>query len=286
MCKEREMLENRLIYRLKEAIDDMHPCDLQSSMLKGCLPSDEEQAAIEDRARRRNIRRIYLAMIAEFDAMVGLYVDSVREAGVADNTIFIVTSDHGDMQMERRQHYKMVPYDASASVPMVIMDGRRPRSASRIVTNATSLIDIYPTVMDLAAVAKKDRPTGLDGSSLLPFLSEDTAAENRLSESERTPFIVSQFHGCNIATSWFLVVQTVAGTPFKVRSFSKIGPLVLILFAMQYNVRTNVMTLPSLTAVSRPFSSLSGAMGPSTTRSFSTSIRIPRRRGMSSTSTA
>ena len=230
MCAKRERcwrIVGDIIYRLKDrTVDDMHPCDLQSSMLKGCLPSDEEQAAIEDRARRRNIRRIYLAMIAEFDAMVGLYVDAVREAGVADNTIFIVTSDHGDMQMERRQHYKMVPYDASASVPMVIMDGRWPRSAARIVTNVTSLIDIYPTVMDLAGVAEKDRP-GLDGSSLLPFLSEDTAAENRLSESERTSFIVSQFHGCNVATSWFLVVQTVAGTPFKVRSFSKIRPPVL-----------------------------------------------------------
>ena len=71
----------------------MHPCDLQSSMLKGCLPSHDEQGAIEDEARRRNVRRIYYAMIAEFDAMVGLYIDAVEKAGLADNTVFIVTSD-------------------------------------------------------------------------------------------------------------------------------------------------------------------------------------------------
>jgi hypothetical protein len=49
--------------------------------------------------------------------MVGQYMDAVDAAGVSNETVFIVTSDHGDMQMEHQQHYKMVPYDASASVP-------------------------------------------------------------------------------------------------------------------------------------------------------------------------
>ena len=47
---------------------------------------------------RVRIRTIYLAMVAEFDAMVGEYIDAVKDSGKFDNTVFIVTSDHGDMQ--------------------------------------------------------------------------------------------------------------------------------------------------------------------------------------------
>ena len=55
-------------------------------------------------------------MISEFDAMVGEYVETVEAAGATGNTIFIVTSDHGDMNMEHQQFYKMVQYDASSRV--------------------------------------------------------------------------------------------------------------------------------------------------------------------------
>ena len=112
-------------------LDEMHPCDLQSSMLKGCLGSAATAPDVEAESRRRNVRRIYYAMIAEFDEMVGAYMGAVRSAGAWESTVWIVTSDHGDMQMERQQFYKMVPYEASASVPMVIADGRPGRRAPR-----------------------------------------------------------------------------------------------------------------------------------------------------------
>ena len=51
-------------------------------------------------------------MIAEFDAMVGKYMDTVKAAGVWNQTVLIITSDHGDMDMEKQQFYKMVPYEA------------------------------------------------------------------------------------------------------------------------------------------------------------------------------
>ena len=47
-------------------------------------------------------------MIAEFDAMVGEYVRAIDDVGLTDRSIFIVTSDHGDMDMEQQQFYKMV----------------------------------------------------------------------------------------------------------------------------------------------------------------------------------
>jgi len=222
-------------------LEDMHPCDLQSSMLKRCLPSNDTVGSIEDPYRRRNIRRIYAAMVAEFDDMVGAYMTAAKEAGVWNNTVFIVTSDHGDMQMEHRQFYKMVPRDPSASVPMVIYDGRATSEAAKertvfkedapqapkygspgsIVWQPTQLIDIFPTVMEYANVPRSGWPSGLDGTSLLPFLPPTPSSSSPETISGhvttvpavhshpggRDAWVTSQFHGCNIAMSWFMIVQ-------------------------------------------------------------------------------
>ena len=182
-------------------LEELHPCDLQSSMLKGCTPSKNESDFFYSDDRRRNVRRIYYAMIAEWDAMVGAHMDAVRKAGVWNQTVFIVTSDHGDMQMEHQQHYKMVPYDASASVPMVIYDGRPGKQVpgGKVISTTSQLIDIFPTVLEFAQIKEPQWPKGLDGNSLLPLFDQPGAADG---------FVVSQFHGDNIAMSWFLVVAT------------------------------------------------------------------------------
>merc|ERR1711862_766289 len=96
----------------------------------------------------------------------------------------------------------MAQYDASARVPMVIMDGRKPFDSPRITEAKTSLIDIYPTVLTYAGVPRERWPT-LDGAALQPVL--ETPAEAQ--PAGRPDFQVSQFHGCNIAMSWFLVVH-------------------------------------------------------------------------------
>ena len=59
-------------------------------------------------------------MIAEYDDMVGTYLDTLRETGLEDSTIVILGSDHGDMQMQHRQFYKMVAYEGSTRVPLVV----------------------------------------------------------------------------------------------------------------------------------------------------------------------
>eukprot|EP01045_Picozoa_sp_COSAG04_P006292 COSAG04_NODE_306_length_17292_cov_58.911766_5_plen_119_part_00 len=91
---------------------EMHPCDFQSSMLKGCMPSPYQNLTFDfySEDHRRRIRSIYYAMIAEFDSMVGEYVQTIKDAGVWEETVLIVTSDHGDMQMEKQQFCKLRIY--------------------------------------------------------------------------------------------------------------------------------------------------------------------------------
>jgi choline-sulfatase len=127
--------------------------------------------------------------------------------------------------MERQQFYKMVPYEASANVPMVIADGRGPADVRRI-SQPTQLIDIFPTIMDLAGVPPARRPVGLDGQTLVGLFGGRAAAHaeaaaagkeaaTEAAAATRPPFVVSQFHGDNLAASWFLVVQTIGGATYK-----------------------------------------------------------------------
>lgn len=199
-------------------LSELHPCDFQASMLKGCIPANETNAEfVYSIARRKRVRSIYYAMILEFDSMVGAYMDVLDETKLTDNTILIVTSDHGDMNMEHQQFYKMVQYDASARVPLVIrMPPGSPAAANAFVKFPTSHLDLFPTIMDLAQVPVSHRPSVLQGESLAPFLPSTpatrTPAMELLDESGQSPtkrraFSVIQFHGCDIAMSWFSIVD-------------------------------------------------------------------------------
>ena len=216
-------------------LDQLHPCDYQASMLKGCLPHNASTAPqVYAKERRRRVRAIYYAMILEFDSMVGAYVTALEQAGLTASTVLIVTSDHGDMNMEHQQFYKMVQYDASSRVPLVI---RLPPGSAHVangfITQPTSHIDLFPTILDLAQVPPSAWPSALQGESLAPFLASASASASAAAAAAGTaaavtaaaaaavprkrPFSVFQFHGCDIGMSWFSVMDghykyTVFGT--------------------------------------------------------------------------
>ena len=50
--------------------------------------------------------------------MIGGYVQAVEDAGMIESTIIVCAADHGDMQMEHQQFYKMVAFEASTRVPV------------------------------------------------------------------------------------------------------------------------------------------------------------------------
>ncbi len=110
-------------------------------------------------------RRVYFAMIAEMDAMVGAVLEALAESGLDDNTWVVFTSDHGEMAGEHRQYIKLTHFEASSRVPLIVR-GPGAQPGKRIQTPA-SLIDIHPTLLDLAGA---EIPDTCDGHSLLPEL--------------------------------------------------------------------------------------------------------------------
>lgn len=140
----------------------------------------------------RLVRKVYFAMIAETDAIVGHVLDALRECGLEDSTYVIFTSDHGENAMEHRLWYKMNHYESSARVPLIIAgpDVRR----GVVIDSLVSLIDIYPTLMDMARWPK---PDGLDGHSLMPEL---------LGQPSRRPdWVFSEYHDTACNTGSFMV---------------------------------------------------------------------------------
>ena len=117
----------------------------------------------------RNARHAYYANTSYFDSKIGEIVRTLDEIGQLDNTIIIVTADHGDMLGERGLWYKMNFFEHSGRVPM-IMAG--PGIANGTVDTPCSLVDILPTMLDVAASNGAEMPVlgqPIDGRSLLPM---------------------------------------------------------------------------------------------------------------------
>ena len=131
----------------------------------------------------RNARHAYYANTSYFDSKVGELVKTLEEAELLENTIVMVTADHGDMLGERGLWYKMNFFEHSARVPL-IMAG--PGIASGTAQNACSLVDILPTMIDIASQDGKGKPDygqPIDGRSLLPLAcGDDDQADEAIGE--------------------------------------------------------------------------------------------------------
>ncbi|HUF74361.1 MAG TPA: sulfatase [Gammaproteobacteria bacterium] len=108
----------------------------------------------------------YLASVSFADAMVGRLLDALEASGRADRTIIVLWGDHGFHLGEKGRYRKMTLWNESLHVPFVIVAPGVTTPGS--VTRApVSLMDIYPTLVELAGL---ERPAHVEGMSLVPLL--------------------------------------------------------------------------------------------------------------------
>ena len=145
--------------------------DKLSWNLHFCQGRDEYQV---DEQQVRNARHAYFGMISYIDDKVGQLLKVLKETALDDNTIVIFTSDHGDMMGERGMWYKQHFFDWANRVPLIVSYPQKfqpARSGCEV-----SLVDLLPTMMDLATDADCDVPiVETDGHSLYPIIAnQDT----------------------------------------------------------------------------------------------------------------
>ena len=117
----------------------------------------------------------YLACVTAADECIGQVINAVDNSPLKDNTIIVVTSDHGWQMGQKDYLFKNSPWEESTRVPLVI---RAPGVAKPggIAEHPVSLIDLYPTLVDLCGLEgdtrKNEKGASLDGHSVRPFLED------------------------------------------------------------------------------------------------------------------
>lgn len=110
-------------------------------------------------------KRVYYAMTSALDEQVGRIMKSIDDAGIADNTILIFVSDHGEMFGAQGRVLKMTFYEESARVPFLMRwPGKIP--AGSVSDAPVSVVDILPTVASLCGAAVSAQVEGMNVAHL------------------------------------------------------------------------------------------------------------------------
>ncbi len=117
----------------------------------------------------RAARRAYYGAVSYVDDQVGVLLAALADAGFADNTVVLLLADHGDMLGERGLWYKMNFFEPACRIPLIVHAPRR--FAAQRVAQSASLVDILPTLTELAGHPAGNFATPLDGHSLVPQLA-------------------------------------------------------------------------------------------------------------------
>ena len=132
-----------------------------------------ERRTTEDEARRF-IAKTYGA-VSMIDEGVGKILDALERLNMADNTIVIYTSDHGDLMGDHGLILKgPSPFNGVLNVPMIwrVPGVTKPGTISN---SLISSIDFAPTLMKLLRVSSRHQPPDMQGVNIIPVLKEPTA---------------------------------------------------------------------------------------------------------------
>lgn len=130
----------------------------------------------------------YYGMVKRLDENVGRLLDELSRLGLADDTIVVYTSDHGCHFRTRNSEYKRSCHEASIRIPM-IMQGPG-INGMKDVYEMVSLVDIAPTLLDLAGLQV---PEQMQGKSLKPLI------ERTCKDWENEVFLQISERGCGRA---------------------------------------------------------------------------------------
>ncbi len=121
-------------------------------------------------AQRQRYIDLYEQALKYTDSEIGRLLDFLEESGILNNTIVIITSDHGEEFLERKRwgHFETNLHDEIVKVPLIF---RGPEIASgKVVTSQVRLLDVMPTILDLCGVSPISQ---LEGMSLVSLWSQN-----------------------------------------------------------------------------------------------------------------
>ena len=151
--------------QVPEGYLDTLPKPAQQSLLR-----KKEQVNLADDLARQAIQAYY-SSITFADAQLGKILDTLDEAGLAENTIILFTSDHGYHMGEHGYYQKTTLFENATHVPLIIA-GPGVKAAGETAKSPVEMVDFYPTLAELAGLKP---PKSISGVSLVPALKDPTA---------------------------------------------------------------------------------------------------------------
>ncbi|MBV9754136.1 MAG: choline-sulfatase [Hyphomicrobiales bacterium] len=139
----------------------------------------------------RRARHAYYGAISYVDDHLGRLMHALRATGLSQESLVLVTSDHGEMLGERGFWYKMSFFENACRVPLL---AHGPGFAPRRVAAAVSLVDILPTLVEIGRDGASPPMLDLDGRSLVPHLAgsggHDEVLGEYLAEGSIAPIVM------------------------------------------------------------------------------------------------
>jgi len=109
----------------------------------------------------------YFGMISDVDAQLGRVLDALVALGMWDDTMVVVTADHGEQLGDQGTVGKGGPFESSYHVPAIVRDPRLPAGHGAVVSAFTENVDIFPTICEAMGLPV---PAQCDGMPLTAFL--------------------------------------------------------------------------------------------------------------------
>ena len=135
----------------------------------------------------------YYALVSCLDAQIGRILDVIDSSRLSEDTIIIYTSDHGEMAGSHGIWQKQCFYESAVKVPLMI---RLPSGETGRVAQNVSLVDVLPTLLEIAEV---EEPSDLPGESLLEIA--------RYQSDETTRAVFSEYHDRGMLNAGFMLKQ-------------------------------------------------------------------------------
>ena len=123
--------------------------------------------APDDPAAMARLRAQYFGMVSEVDDQVGRVLDHLEATGQADDTLVVLTADHGEQLGDLGLIEKLAFYESTYAIPCIVRAPGRAGPAGRVVDAFTESVDLLPTIAELLG---QEVPIQCDGASLVPFL--------------------------------------------------------------------------------------------------------------------
>ncbi len=148
----------------------------------------------ERRPAAADMLRGYYAHMAALDECFARLLASLDRAGIADDTIVVFTSDHGDMMLSQGLTTKLHPWDESIRVPFMLRWPRKLGTGSRRLRTPLNSPDIFPTLLGLAGVPIPGSVEGTDHSGIITGKAE-TAGDRGTILNLPVPITEARRHG-------------------------------------------------------------------------------------------